>query len=177
MIIDIGGYFAHSLMDIIAQYGARFYGVVEDTENGHQKYEKEIDKYLDKHSSEPIDRIPIMSVARSELKKTEDYNVGKSIVQAADTILRETAHTIIERFKCITVIGFGKIGRSIAEHLRQKNVRHVVIYEKDNIKLFEAVSLGFEIKNKLDALTQSDMIFGATGNNFYFTAHLICQYV
>lgn len=105
-----------------------------------------------------------MSVARCSLKNTEDYNVGKSIVEATSAILRESAHTIIERMNLITVIGFGKIGRSIAEHLRQKNVKRVIIYDKDHLRAIEAVSLGFEIGPKDYALTESDLIFGATGN-------------
>lgn len=153
LIIDIGGYFATSLEAIKTEFKDRFLGVVEDTENGHQKYLQVVDKGL----------CPILSVARSELKKTEDYNVGKSIVEATGTLLRTNAHTMLERMSAIGVIGFGKIGRSIAEHLRQKNVRKVIVYDNDSIRAVEASSLGFQIVTKEKLLKKADAIFCATG--------------
>lgn len=155
VIIDIGGYFAPCLKMIHDDVGLRdrLIGIVEDTENGHQKYEEVVQDT----------RYPIVSVARSELKKTEDYNVGKSIVEAAGTIIRTDAHTMLERMPMVGVIGFGKIGRSIAEHLRQKNIREIVVYDLDVIRQMEASSIGFKVTSREGLLRQSDMIFCATG--------------
>ncbi len=158
MIIDIGGYFAMPLQIIASHesFKSRFLGVVEDTENGHQKYQAAIRK-----AAAPI--CPLVSVARCELKETEDYNVGKSIVEGAGIILRTDGHTMLERMHTIGVIGFGKIGKSIAEHLRQKHVREVIVYDKDVIRQMKASSLGFKVVNKDVILQSADMIFGATG--------------
>ena len=41
IILDIGGYFAKSQAVLAEHFGARFIGVVEMTENGHQRYEQE----------------------------------------------------------------------------------------------------------------------------------------
>ncbi|MES2614468.1 MAG: NAD(P)-dependent oxidoreductase [Bdellovibrionota bacterium] len=161
LIIDIGGYFSKPLIKITDHFGKKFIGVVEDTENGHQKYAKSVILKFqeDRNFIFPI----VFSVARCELKETEDYNVGKSIVEASGTILRVDAHTMLERMKTIGIIGFGKIGRSIAEHLRQKNITSVVVYDKDEIRHMKASSMGFRVVNKDYILSESDMIFGATG--------------
>ena len=160
LIIDIGGYFAAPLARLCKAFEEKFVGIVEDTENGHQKYIASLLK--SKKENYPI--CPIVSVARCELKETEDYNVGKSIVEGAGIILRTNAHTMLERMKTIGVIGFGKIGRSIAEHLRQKNVREILVYDKDVIRQMKASSIGFKVVNKDEIFLSADMIFGATGN-------------
>jgi adenosylhomocysteinase len=172
LFIDVGGYFSYYLEQVRENYGNRFLGIVEDTENGHQKYLKELLRSKE-NRSEILRNFPVMSVSRSLLKQTEDYNVGKSIVEAADAILRVNAHTITERMGLIAVIGFGTIGKSISNHLRQKHVKQVMIYDIDPIRQLEAVSLGFAIGNKDWLILNSDMIFCATGNqslnssNFY----------
>jgi adenosylhomocysteinase len=163
VFIDVGGYYSYSFDAVKEKYGDRFIGIVEATENGHQKYMKSFSK-LKENSNMLMENFPILSMARSSLKQTEDYNVGKSIVEAVSSILRKNAHTIIERMNIITVIGFGKIGKSIAEHLRQKNVKRVLVYEIDPIRLMEAVSLGFAIADDKWVFSSSDMIFCATGN-------------
>ena len=56
IILDIGGYFAKSQAVLAEHFGARFIGVVEMTENGHQRYEQE------------SLAAPVISVARSPLK-------------------------------------------------------------------------------------------------------------
>ncbi len=99
IILDIGGYFAESLPTLFSLVPHKLAGVVEDTENGHQKYLKALsDNHL---------HIPVWSVARSALKRTEDYNVGKSLVRAADSILRSDLMQRLEDNQCIGVIGFG----------------------------------------------------------------------
>ncbi len=158
IIVDIGGYFAPGLKRALSSEECKttLIGIVEDTENGHQKYEKLISK-----DGLPI---PLMSVARIELKKTEDFNVGKSIVRAADTILREEVNTILERIGTVGVIGFGKIGSSIASHLRDMGLK-VIVYDHDPIASFKAMSVGFiSAAKKETILKDSEMIFCATGN-------------
>jgi adenosylhomocysteinase len=165
IIIDIGGYFSGFYEDFIEKKlsfdrDRKFLGIVEDTENGHQKYEQVLARLKKKESKITI---PVYSVARSKLKDTEDYNVGKSIVESTVIIQRTQAHTILNRMNVAGVIGFGKIGKSIAEHLRQKNLKEVIVYDCNIIRQFEASSLGFKTVSRADLIRNSEIIFSATG--------------
>jgi adenosylhomocysteinase len=156
IILDIGGYFAPALrvLSDSSYIRERLLGIVEDTENGHQKYQRNIGG----------SRVPVCSVARSEQKKTEDYNVGKSIVQSTDAILRRFKKRP-ENFKCVGVIGFGKIGRSIAHHLRDKNVRRLLVHDREPCISMQAASLDYNITSREGILSGCDLIFCATGNH------------
>ena len=61
-------------------------------------------------------------------------------------------------------MGFGKIGKSIAEHLRQKNLKEVVVYDPNIIRQMEASSLGFKTVDRPYLICNSNIIFCATGN-------------
>lgn len=102
-------------------------------------------------------------MARSQLKATEDYNVGKSIVHGAETVLRTKFNLLMEQFNHITVIGFGKIGQSIADHLRQKGIR-ISIYDQNPITMLTVKSKGFNVIAREKIFEVSDMVFCATGN-------------
>lgn len=156
VIIDIGGYSAPwvELLSTVPWAKAQCRGIVEDTENGHQKHEKVVSKAT----------FPVISVARSQLKETEDFNIGKSIVRAADTIIRDHAYSLTERFKKIYVIGYGKIGSSTAKHLQQMNIQEIVVYEINPILLMKAASEGFKTTGNKGDLARADCIFSATGN-------------
>ena len=67
-LFDIGGYFAKIGNKIKENFGNRFIGIIEDTENGYQKYLCQQLEY------------PLISVARSLLKENEDYLVGRAVV-------------------------------------------------------------------------------------------------
>ncbi|MGI8815672.1 MAG: isochorismatase family protein [Pseudonocardia sp.] len=60
VLLDVGGYFAPSLAHVCTQFSGRIVGVVEDTENGHQRYEA-----LGKLPC------PVFSVARSPLEMAD----------------------------------------------------------------------------------------------------------
>ncbi len=155
IIIDIGGYFAPCLEELSSNktIQRKLLGVVEDTENGHQKYQNTIASSI----------YPIYSVARSLTKRTEDYNIGKSIVSATESLARKYLNKRLEDFTTIGVIGFGKIGSSIAEHVRGKHIR-VLVYDRDPTVLLYANSLDFDVCDKDTILRESSLIFCATGN-------------
>lgn len=77
VLLDVGGYFAPALEHLHSHFSGRLLGVVEDTENGHQRY-----AVLDKVP------VPVFSVARSPLKDPEDYLVGQSVVFSAEALMR-----------------------------------------------------------------------------------------
>jgi adenosylhomocysteinase len=151
ILIDIGGYFAKIQQQVDNRFSNNFVGCVEDTENGVQKYEAT--GFLPK---------PVIHVARSPLKNPEDFLVGQSIVYSVEAILREQGDIIHGRTAC--VIGYGKIGRSIAGLLHARHVR-TVVFDIDPIKQIDALSHGFSVSPSLAyALRNSGIIFCATGN-------------
>ncbi|GHG01652.1 adenosylhomocysteinase [Streptomyces albogriseolus] len=151
VLVDIGGYFAASLDTLVSKFSGRVLGVVEDTENGHQRYAA-------LHSLP----CPIVSVARSPLKDCEDHLVGRSIVFSTDALVRARGDILTSRNAC--VIGFGKIGRAIAQTLRAQDLR-VTVYDNDPIKRVQAHSLGFRTSaSTAEAVRDAELVLCATGN-------------
>src|SRR5579871_251578 len=112
IVLDMGGYFASIASAMNDHFKAQMIGIVEDTENGHQKY-------LAAFSKRPA-RFPYVSSARTPLKEPEDSLIGLSIVFSAEAELR--TRNIILLNKTALVLGYGKVGRSIAESLRRRDV-------------------------------------------------------
>ena len=148
IIFDIGGYFANIVNN--SEVSKKIKCIIEDTENGYQKYEKSKSK------------VDIISVARSKLKDNEDYLVGQSILFSADVILRKLGK-LINYMNC-GVLGFGKIGYSIAMHLLQRGIKPMV-YDCDSVRQIEAYNRNCNIKKKEDIIRDSDVLFLATGNH------------
>lgn len=148
-LVDIGGYFSDSMNQLKEKLGNRLLGVVEDTENGHQKYEKNLSgKYN------------MISVARSPLKDFEDQLVGHSVAHATETVLRQI-NTIITYRNC-GIIGYGKIGRGIAEYLQQRGIKPRVS-ELNAMRAIQASCDGAIVCSTDELLKKSDVIFCATG--------------
>lgn len=132
-VMDMGGYFSYPYGQLFDFFNGKLVGIVEDTENGHKKYE---------HVIKAIDikkQIPVISVARSLLKDPEDSLVGEAIVFSAEAILRKRRTLLIG--KKSLVIGFGKIGSAICRSLLKRSL-HVAILEIDPIRLASALSQG-----------------------------------
>lgn len=155
-IVDMGGYFSRITIDLVVRFGGRFIGVVEDTENGHQKYDVAVQMH---NKFESI--FPIISVARSSLKDPEDALVGQAIVFSAESVMRERGNILLG--KVVGVIGFGKIGRSIAFSLASRGAR-VDVYDSNPILVATALSLGFHSCCRSDFLSRVEILFCATGN-------------
>lgn len=149
-LIDIGGYFSKSLNQLAEELGGKLLGVVEDTENGHQKYENSI-----------ISKTRVVSVARSPLKSFEDQLIGHGIAHATETVLRQI-NTLITYKNC-GIIGYGKIGRGIAEYLQQRGVRPRVS-EINALRSIQASCDGSIICSTDDLIEKCDVIFCATGS-------------
>jgi len=149
VFLDIGGYFAYFAGKAREDNREKFAGVVEDTENGFQKY-------LRKGVS-----FPFISVARSPLKYNEDIMVGQAIAYSAEAILRE--QSIIINGLNVGVIGYGKIGLSVAKSFSKRN-GNVSIFDTNSVLLTHAVSAGFSVVNKDTLLLKNSLICLATGN-------------
>lgn len=155
VLFDIGGYFTQYLDAWPPEISARVRMVVEDTENGHQKYAQYAERRGQRFPA------PIVSVARSPLKDNEDYLVGQSVLYSADALLREVG-ALIQYLRC-SVIGYGKIGKSIAHHLLQRGVKPMV-YDSNPLKRIEAFNHQCSIPDRDDIIRNSEVVFSATGN-------------
>jgi S-adenosylhomocysteine hydrolase/8-oxo-dGTP pyrophosphatase MutT (NUDIX family) len=151
ILLDIGGYFADLPLLTSSAGPALLIGIIEDTENGHQRYlaKKEL-------------KVPVVSVARSPLKDNEDFLIGQSVVFSADAILRDTGYLF--QYMQIGVLGFGKIGRSIVLHALQRNAR-VMLYDTNPVRVVSAYNLGAAIPSRSSLLEKAEVIFTATGNH------------
>lgn len=150
IVLDIGGYFAHCINDLHTAMPGQCVGVVEDTENGHRRYEAEALE------------VPCISVARSPLKRPEDRRVGQAIVFSSEAILRSVGVTLPGQ--TALVIGYGKIGQSIASELHARHVQ-VLVADRDPRQAVIAGSDGFTPIDKLRGLASASLIYCATGNH------------
>jgi len=149
VLLDIGVYFSHIGNRLKERYGDYFLGIIEDTENGYQKYLKQSLTY------------PLVSVARSSLKENEDYLVGQAVVFSAEYLLREQG--ILMNSKNVGIIGIGKIGNGILSSLKSKTSQ-VSIFDINPVSLVIAHSRGAKVDHKLNVIKSADILFLATGN-------------
>lgn len=148
VLFDIGGWFAKASTD--PNIRDHVIGIIEDTENGHQKYE-EVRSSL---------QVPVFSVARSPLKENEDFLVGQSILFSADAILRKQSKLI--QYMTCGILGYGKIGQSIAHHLLIRGIKPKVFDKKPHLRI-AACNAQCEILEREAIIKKSDIIFCATG--------------
>lgn len=150
VLLDVGGYFALSLQALSDRFTGRLLGVIEDTENGHKRY-AEMGKLP----------CPVLSVARSPLKDPEDFLVGQSVVFSTEALLRGRGDILHGR--PALVIGFGKLGSSIARLLHAKGV-NVTVYDIDPVRRAQALSQGFGVARDRDqAIGTAGLVLCATG--------------
>ncbi|WP_039455795.1 NAD(P)-dependent oxidoreductase [Candidatus Jidaibacter acanthamoebae] len=200
IIIDIGGYFSYTLKDLLTKRSSlnnTLLGIVEDTENGHQKYRKEL-KEVKKQILSSVIRTeqlkefniikslpqikeaikreyqdkapPIISVARSQIN--EDYNVGKAITDATDHILRVEDYTHLAESNTILVIGYGKIGSAAARVASEKTRGPVLICETNQVRKLEASAHSFKVVSIYKGLKQADVVICCTGNKCLDKVHI-----
>ncbi len=151
VLLDVGGYFAPVLAELCERFTGRIVGVVEDTENGHRRY-LEIGK----------PPCPVYSVARSPLKQPEDHLVGQSIVFSTEALMRSCGDILPGR--AAAVIGFGKLGSSIAHTLHAKGVR-VSVYDANPVRAAQALAQGFHVSSsRASVLSCAGIVMCATGN-------------
>lgn len=152
-IIDIGGYFAPRLSEIQKNFKGQLFKIIEDTENGYQKYETQF------HNN--VITIPILSVARSSLKIEEDFLVGHEIVVKSEIFLADYGTTLLG--KRALVIGYGKVGSSISESLSKRGAI-VYVADKRAIRLANALAHGYQAVNDIyKKLPNVDIVYLANG--------------
>jgi adenosylhomocysteinase len=154
MILDIGGYFAKSLEQL--NHVKNLTGIVEDTENGLQKYEKAL-------KNVPNNKVPIFSIARSRLKSNyEDYLIGRSVAESTLSLLKD--NNIDYSGKTIGIMGFGEVGRGASLYLKEYEGLKVQIYDINEQVMKLARKSGFLTVDNNDLLKTSDILICCTGN-------------
>ncbi|WP_166627758.1 NAD(P)-dependent oxidoreductase [Tenacibaculum caenipelagi] len=148
VIQEVGGYLAKST-NKLSEF-EQFIGIVEDTNNGHWRYEQTAPH-----------NCPILSMAQSPLKFVEDTIIGDAIIYSVERVIREDYSAILQGMRA-GVIGFGKIGRSSAVALKGRE-SVVSIYDINPSKNMSAKVEGFYPFPLNQLLTQSDLIVGCTG--------------
>jgi adenosylhomocysteinase len=149
IIQEIGGYLA-SCSERLAEFD-NFLGIVEDTNNGHWRYQAIQDTL----------RYPVVSIAHSPIKRIEDQQIGPAVSYSVERMLRESFFTVLKG-KRILVLGFGSIGSSCANALRARSASPV-IFDTDSIRMMHAQTEGFRTGDFHSLAPEIDLIIGATG--------------
>lgn len=148
VVQEVGGYLA-GYTEKLSNY-PHFKGIVEDTNNGHWRYEN-----AGKHIT------PVVSMALSPIKDIEDTVIGDSVVYSTERIFREEFHAVIQGTRA-GVIGYGKIGTSTSIALKGREST-VAVYDIDPCKCIRARFEGLRISPLAQLLSKSELIIGCTG--------------
>ena len=148
LVQEVGGYLAKHTKELTSY--ANFIGIVEDTNNGHWRYEQT--------APHPC---PVLSMAQSPLKDVEDTIIGDAVIFSVERVIRENFTGILQGARC-GVIGFGKIGTSCAIALKGRE-SVVSIYDINPAKDMRAKVEGFFPLPLHDLLPKSEIVIGATG--------------
>jgi adenosylhomocysteinase len=105
-------------------------------------------------------RYPVIAVNDAYTKHLFDnrFGSGQSVV---DGFMRAT--NILLAGKRVVVVGYGWVGRGVAQRLRGMGAR-VVVCEVDAVRAIEAYMDGFEVEPLLEAAGNCDAIITATGD-------------
>lgn len=149
VVQEIGGYLA----DHAAEFGkvAGFQGVVEDTNNGHWRYESRAETLT----------YPVISIAHSPLKNLEDLQIGEAVCFSVERVLRHRLSRIL-RCAQVLVIGYGAIGSSCSAAFRSRGAA-TAVYDIDPLKLMRAHASGFQVGELPQLAARADIVIGATG--------------
>ncbi len=148
IVQEVGGYLA-GFTEQLSSY-PHFIGIVEDTNNGHWRYQQ-----AGKH------KVPILSMALSPIKDIEDTVIGDSVVYSTERMFREEFHAVIQGLRT-GVIGYGKIGTSTGIALKGREAT-VTVYDIDPAKCIRARFEGYRIAPLGQILAESDLVIGCTG--------------
>lgn len=146
---EIGGYCADDT-PYFATF-PNFVGVVEDTKNGHWRYLAAADL-----------AVPTLSIAASPLKALENYQVGRTVVDAFETTVRRNFYRIPAEMH-VGVMGFGGVGHATARALAARGAR-VSVYDPDSIRMARALIHGFAAVDRDEILTRCDAVVGVSGS-------------
>lgn len=163
--LDYGGYFSyhHEMLSAHSIWKGKYLGVVEGTENGHQRYEELFQTLRDENRSLLVK--PVISSARSLTKDCYDAHIGLSIVEGSEYALSHSSCRTLADIDRFGVLGYGKVGRSTAFYLRDTTGQGTIkVCEIDPLRVQLARRDGFETVDISSLVDESDFIFSITGN-------------
>lgn len=145
VVEEIGGYCTNLARELDGADHVR--GVVEDTNQGHWRWE-----------ATDLDGLSVRSIADCRLKRVEDAVVGKSIVDGLARYLAESDGPALADSH-VHVLGYGNIGQPTARYATREAAR-VTVYDTDPTKRLLA-SADHAVT---DTPEGPDVVVGVTGN-------------
>lgn len=149
IVQEIGGYCSSQIAQLARR--TNFGGVVEDTKQGHWRYQA-----LGKLAC------PVLSIAESPLKALENRQVGRAIAYSLETILRSRFFRIPVETR-IGVLGYGGIGEATAASLAGVGAQ-VFIHDPNAIRMARAFVEGLNTPDRATVLRKSDVLLGVSGH-------------
>lgn len=146
---EIGGYLAEHVREL-GTVGS-FRGVVEDTNNGHWRYEAARDDLA----------FPVLSIAQSPIKAMEVLQVGNAVCFSLERVLREAFHDVITG-AAVLVLGYGGVGSACAAAFHRRGA-NVLVSDIDRLRLMRAHLDGYQVGPVSKLLRAADIVVGATG--------------
>jgi len=155
LIVEDGGHIYPHILQKYPKLLAQVRGCVEQTTRGSRNITTVLKE------TARGEKIPVLSVADSELKRTfEPPHVAAAVVQNIKNFLPDVNF----RGKKAGLLGYGSIGEKIAERLRFESMK-VTIYDADQEKLLKASQEGYEIaRTSRELVRNSSLIIGSSGN-------------
>lgn len=148
IVQEIGGYCSSQIARLARC--TNFGGVVEDTMQGHWRYQAIGDLAC-----------PVLTIAESPLKALENRQVGRALAYSLETLLRSRFFRIPVETK-IGVLGYGGIGEGTAASLRSMGAR-VSVYDPNPIRMARAFVEGLDTQDRETVLRESDVLIGVSG--------------
>lgn len=148
IVQEVGGYLAEYTASL-SKY-RNFFGIVEDTNNGHWRY-----------VSAGFHQLPVVSIALSPVKDIEDTAIGDAVAYSLEKVYRGEFCSILQGSRS-GILGYGKIGKSSAIALKGRESR-VSVYDIDPTKLIRARFEGYGIMPLRQLLETSDLVIGCSG--------------
>ncbi len=148
IVQEIGGYCSSQIAQLARR--TNFGGVVEDTMQGHWRYQA-------------IGNLacPVLTIAQSPLKALENRQVGRAIAYSLETLLRSRFFRIPVETR-IGVLGYGGIGEGTAASLMGLGAR-VSVYDPNPIRMARAFVEGFDTQDREAVLRAADVLVGVSG--------------
>jgi adenosylhomocysteinase len=149
IVQEIGGYCASRVAQLARC--ENFGGVVEDTMQGHWRYQAIRDLAC-----------PVISIAESPLKALENRQVGRAIAYSLETILRSRFFRIPVETK-VGILGYGGIGEATAASLTGVGAR-ILVYDPNPIRMASAFVEGLKTPDRETVLRKADVLIGLSGH-------------
>jgi len=156
LVIEDGGHIYARLLGGYSRLLQRTLGCVEQTTRGIRNIENALSK-LEQPCSFSV---PVLSVARSELKtKFEPPHVADAVFRNIRRVLGD----MDLRGKKVALLGYGAIGEMMSERLKSEHMR-VTVYDPNDARRLVASQSGCEVcASPREAVQEKFLVIGSSG--------------